>query len=169
MNQDRLSRVLRLSVAASAIAMSAIVAQPASAACTPGSGSGSTVCDSPSGPATADAENATASGNGASASGAGSTVTGAGASATVAATDSVALGSGSLADQANTVSVGTVGNERRIVNVATATAGTDAVNLDQVNALVGGGSPTITDDDQLDDGTGADSAEYGDGAIASAA
>jgi len=50
------------------------------------------------------------------------------------ATNSVALGAGSVADQANTVSVGTVGGERRIVNVADGTAPTDAANLSQVQA-----------------------------------
>ena len=35
-----------------------------------------------------------------------------------AAFGAVAIGNGSLADQANTVSVGISGNERRIVNVA---------------------------------------------------
>jgi autotransporter adhesin len=43
----------------------------------------------------------------------------------------VALGSGSIADQANTISVGSVGNERRITNVAPGIDPTDAVNLGQ--------------------------------------
>jgi autotransporter adhesin len=44
------------------------------------------------------------------------------------------LGAGSVADRANSVSVGTVGGERQITNVAAGTQGTDAVNLDQLNA-----------------------------------
>ncbi|WP_174769846.1 YadA-like family protein [Paraburkholderia hayleyella] len=44
---------------------------------------------------------------------------------------SVALGNGSVADQANTVSVGAAGNERRIVHVGDAQQPTDAVNLRQ--------------------------------------
>jgi hypothetical protein len=47
----------------------------------------------------------------------------------------VALGAGSIADQANTVSVGSVGHERRITNVAAAVNGTDAVNLAQATSL----------------------------------
>lgn len=50
------------------------------------------------------------------------------------AENSVALGSGSVADRANTVSVGAVGAEKQITNVAAATQGTDAVNLNQMNA-----------------------------------
>ncbi|HEY2032358.1 MAG TPA: hypothetical protein VGH02_01595, partial [Rhizomicrobium sp.] len=37
-------------------------------------------------------------------------------------------------NQANTVSVGSAGNERRITNVAAGTASTDAVNVGQLNA-----------------------------------
>jgi autotransporter adhesin len=58
-----------------------------------------------------------------------------GASATAEGEGSVALGSYSLADQPRTVSVGTVGNERRIVNVGDATDATDAVNLGQLLAV----------------------------------
>jgi hypothetical protein len=61
------------------------------------------------------------------------TVIGEGASAT--ANNAVALGVGSIADQINTVSVGSVGNERRITNVAAAVNGTDAVNLTQATSL----------------------------------
>jgi autotransporter adhesin len=56
---------------------------------------------------------------------------GQGAAAT--ATNAVALGSGSVADRDNAVSVGSAGNERQITNVAAATQGTDAVNLNQLN------------------------------------
>jgi autotransporter adhesin len=58
-----------------------------------------------------------------------------GANAVVLASNSVALGQGSIADRPNTVSVGSVGNERQITNVAPGTAGTDAVNVNQLNAL----------------------------------
>ena len=43
----------------------------------------------------------------------------------------MAIGSGSVADEANTVSVGSQGNERRITNVADGKAATDAVNMRQ--------------------------------------
>ena len=52
------------------------------------------------------------------------------------ATNSVAIGQGSVATAANTVSVGSAGNERRITNVAAAINGTDAVNLNQLNSVV---------------------------------
>nr|WP_242684344.1 YadA family autotransporter adhesin [Paraburkholderia hospita] len=45
------------------------------------------------------------------------------------------MGQGSVADRANSVSVGSAGNERQITNVAAGTAGTDAVNVDQLNAV----------------------------------
>jgi len=57
-----------------------------------------------------------------------------GANATANADNSVALGAGSVANRANTVSVGDVGSERQITNVAAGTQGTDAVNLNQLNA-----------------------------------
>jgi autotransporter adhesin len=78
----------------------------------------------------------TANGNpnteGAQASGDHSSAIGAGA--TASATRSVALGAGSMADRENAVSVGSAGNERQITNVAPGTQGTDAVNVNQVNA-----------------------------------
>ncbi|RBL00050.1 hypothetical protein BRN38_08360, partial [Xanthomonas oryzae pv. oryzae] len=49
--------------------------------------------------------------------------------------NSVALGANSVATRANTVSVGAAGNERQITNVAAGTQGTDAVNLNQLNAV----------------------------------
>jgi autotransporter adhesin len=58
---------------------------------------------------------------------------------TSGATNSVALGNNSIADEPNTVSVGSVGSERRITNVAPGVNSTDAVNkgqLDQTNARV---------------------------------
>ena len=48
----------------------------------------------------------------------------------------MALGNGSTTSAANTVSVGSTGNERRITNVAAGTNGTDAVNLTQLNAAL---------------------------------
>jgi autotransporter adhesin len=50
----------------------------------------------------------------------------------------VALGDGSVADRANTVSVGSAGNERQVTNVAAGTATTDAVNVGQLNDAVAG-------------------------------
>ena len=53
----------------------------------------------------------------------------------VYASNAVALGYNSVADRANTVSVGSVGNERQITNVAAGTANTDAVNVAQLNEV----------------------------------
>jgi trimeric autotransporter adhesin len=75
-------------------------------------------------PATAVGSNSLASGNDSVALG---------ASAQATANRSVALGAYSVADQANTVSVGSVGNERRITNVANGVNLTDAVNVSQLN------------------------------------
>jgi trimeric autotransporter adhesin len=47
----------------------------------------------------------------------------------------VALGAGSVASLANTVSVGAPGGERRITNVAAGINPTDAVNVSQLNSL----------------------------------
>ncbi len=81
--------------------------------------------------------NATAGGYGAVASAAGSLALGTLASAS--GTNSVAIGAGSSdGGQANVVSVGAVGAERRITNVANAVNGTDAVNLGQATALASG-------------------------------
>ncbi|KJS08097.1 MAG: hypothetical protein VR73_06860, partial [Gammaproteobacteria bacterium BRH_c0] len=49
--------------------------------------------------------------------------------------NSVAIGNGSVATDPNTYSVGSLGNERRITNVAPGVYGTDAVNMDQFNWL----------------------------------
>ena len=47
----------------------------------------------------------------------------------------MAIGAGSTTGaRANTVSVGGIGTERQITNVAAATQGTDAVNLNQMNS-----------------------------------
>lgn len=75
---------------------------------------------------------ATAMGAKASASGMNAVAVGVNSSAT--ADNSVALGAGAVADRANTVSVGAVGSERQVTNVAAGTEGTDAVNLNQLDA-----------------------------------
>ncbi|MGE8331312.1 MAG: YadA family autotransporter adhesin, partial [Paraburkholderia nemoris] len=61
-----------------------------------------------------------------------------GAAANASASNSVALGQGSIADRANTVSVGAAGQERQITNVAAGVQGTDAVNVNQLQQSVGG-------------------------------
>jgi autotransporter adhesin len=58
-----------------------------------------------------------------------------GGAANASATNSVALGANSVAGRANAVSVGAVGSERQIINVANATNSTDAVNLQQLQAM----------------------------------
>ena len=60
----------------------------------------------------------------------------------------MALGSFSVADQPQTVSVGAPGFERRITNVAPGVVGTDAVNLNQLNSVDQRLSTRITDVDQ---------------------
>ena len=47
----------------------------------------------------------------------------------------MALGQGSIADEENTLSVGSDGSERRITNVAAGVNDTDAVNMSQLNAV----------------------------------
>jgi trimeric autotransporter adhesin len=56
-------------------------------------------------------------------------------SGAVANNGSVAIGANSVGTLAGTVSVGSVGNERKIVNVAAGTQATDAVNVGQLNTL----------------------------------
>ena len=69
------------------------------------------------------------------ATGLNSTAIGSGAVAT--ATNSVALGNNSNdGGRANVLSVGSIGNERQITNVAAGTEGTDATNLNQLNSGV---------------------------------
>ncbi|MDP9651218.1 ESPR-type extended signal peptide-containing protein, partial [Paraburkholderia caledonica] len=60
-----------------------------------------------------------------------------GGAASASASNSVALGSNSVASRANAVSVGAVGSERQIINVANGTNGTDAVNVQQLQAMGG--------------------------------
>ncbi|MGI4815580.1 MAG: YadA-like family protein [Janthinobacterium lividum] len=80
-------------------------------------------------------------GTGGMAAGSGATVSGSqgiahGAGAQALADRSVALGAGSQADRADTVSVGAAGYERQLVNVADATADTDAINFRQMRGLM---------------------------------
>lgn len=65
----------------------------------------------------------------------GSTALGQNTQINTGATGSVALGQNSVASEANTVSVGSTGNERRITNVADAVNATDAVTLGQLQAV----------------------------------
>jgi autotransporter adhesin len=58
-----------------------------------------------------------------------------GSTASALAEGAVALGAYSIADEAQTVSVGASGSERRIVHVGAGTGATDAVNLSQLQAL----------------------------------
>lgn len=83
--------------------------------------------------AAASGGNTIAVGAGSTASGEDSATLGNGAQAT--ASNSVAIGAGSVADRANTVSVGAEGATRQVTNVAAGTAGTDAANVAQVNAV----------------------------------
>jgi trimeric autotransporter adhesin len=86
--------------------------------------------------ATASGPNAAAIGSGASATGTNAVALG--PNAVASAPNSAAIGSGSVANQANTVSVGSVGNERRLTNVAAGSAPTDAVNVQQFQAGMSG-------------------------------
>ena len=45
------------------------------------------------------------------------------------------MGAGSIADQANTVSIGSPGSERRITNLAAGINPTDVVNISQLSAV----------------------------------
>jgi autotransporter adhesin len=72
-----------------------------------------------------------------------------GSNTKVAGVNSVILGAGSDGSQSNVVSVGAKDSERKIVNVATGTADTDAVNVKQLNDKVqglgtGGGTSLVT-------------------------
>ncbi|KAB0644980.1 adhesin [Burkholderia latens] len=69
--------------------------------------------------------------------GSGTNATAIGTNATASAPNSVALGAGSIAGEANTVSVGSAGNERRLTNVAAGVNPTDGVNVSQLNAVQG--------------------------------
>ncbi|MDQ8051125.1 YadA-like family protein [Luteibacter sp.] len=66
-----------------------------------------------------------------------------GGGAIAAHDNSVAVGYGSTTDRTNSVSVGTAQSKRQLTNLAQGTQGTDAVNLDQLNAVaskIGSGS-----------------------------
>jgi len=96
-------------------------------------GNGATATGSVAVGALASAANGGAAfGDGAVATGLNATATGPNAQALAA--NSTAIGSGSVADQANTISVGAVGAERRMVNVAAGVAATDAANVGQLGA-----------------------------------
>ncbi|CAB3677024.1 hypothetical protein LMG24238_02415 [Paraburkholderia sediminicola] len=75
----------------------------------------------------------------------------------VAGSNSLAIGAGSVADRANTVSVGAVGAERQITNVAAGKEDTDAVNVSQLKdaGLIGDDGKAIAavTYDQNADGT----------------
>ena len=91
-----------------------------------------------------DTEGAIASGTHATAAGANAVASGAnavalGANTQATGANSVALGADSVADRDNGVSVGSAGNERQITNVAPGTAGTDAANMNQLNAMAAQG------------------------------
>ncbi|WP_196786248.1 YadA family autotransporter adhesin, partial [Burkholderia territorii] len=89
-------------------------------------GSGSVASGSNS---TAVGNNSTASGNGSTAIGVGSTASG---------NNSTAIGAGSNdGGRSNVVAVGSAESARQVVNVAAGTQGTDAVNVNQLNASVG--------------------------------
>jgi autotransporter adhesin len=64
------------------------------------------------------------------------TALGAGSRVASSATGAVALGQSSVADRANTVSVGSAGAERQVTNVAAGTQDTDAVNKAQLDGGV---------------------------------
>jgi len=59
-----------------------------------------------------------------------------GTNSTASAASSIALGTNSVANRANAVSVGSTELQRQITNVAAGTAGTDAVNVTQLNAAI---------------------------------
>jgi autotransporter adhesin len=106
----------------------------------------------PSTDAQAMGSNSVASGPSSRALGSNSAAYGAGAIALVS--NSVALGAGSVASRSDSVSVGYLTSDgraytRQITNVTAGAAGTDAVNLDQLNAAIasvsGGGNGVIAD------------------------
>jgi len=85
--------------------------------------------------ATINASNGTAIGQSAEVNAVGGTALGHGAIVNAGATNSVAIGQNSVATEANSVSVGSVGDERKITNVAKGTNTTDAVNVGQLTAV----------------------------------
>jgi autotransporter adhesin len=102
---------------------------------TPGSSPASTGPNSSAGGqgSVASGSNSTAVGNSSQASANGATAVGVGAAAS--GNNSVALGSNSTdGGRSNVVSVGSLNDTRQVANVAAGTQGTDAVNVDQLNA-----------------------------------
>ncbi|WP_153077269.1 ESPR-type extended signal peptide-containing protein [Paraburkholderia bonniea] len=71
---------------------------------------------------------------------------GTGAAVGAKVTNAIALGSGSKADRANAISVGSTLTQRQIVNVAAGTETTDAVNVTQLKGVLAtiGGGPLLT-------------------------
>lgn len=67
-----------------------------------------------------------------------SIVVGANARTQTGASNSGALGSGSVADLPNQMSIGAIGAERTLANMAPGVRGTDGVNVNQVSSVVGG-------------------------------
>nr|WP_279608390.1 YadA-like family protein [Burkholderia ambifaria] len=81
----------------------------------------------------------------------------------------MALGTGSIANAANTVSVGSATVQRRITNLAAGTANTDAVNLGQLNAAISNVAPNpyvAVRGSTAASATGTRSIAIGDGAVA---
>ncbi len=110
----------------------------------PGTGNGNVAAGSDS--MIADGKNnSTAIGAGSRVQAEGGTAIGHGATVSSSATNSVALGEGSKATEANTVSVGSDGHERRIVNVADGVKATDAVSKGQFDRALGGMQGQIND------------------------
>ncbi|MFM0390106.1 YadA family autotransporter adhesin, partial [Paraburkholderia dipogonis] len=104
-------------------------------ASTPGSSPASTGSNSSAGGqgSVASGSNSTAVGNSSQASATGATAVGVGAAAS--GNNSVALGAGSTdGGRSNVVSVGSLNDTRQVANVAAGTQGTDAVNVNQLNA-----------------------------------
>ena len=100
-------------------------------------GTGATATGSVAVGAAASAANGGAAfGDGAVATGSLSTAVGPNASATAA--NSTSIGAGSTNTVANTVSFGSVGNERRLTNVAAGISQTDAVNVGQLQSVAAG-------------------------------
>jgi len=110
----------------------------------PGTGNGNIAVGS--GSQIADGKhNSTAAGAGSKVQAEDGTALGHGATVSSGATNSVALGSGSKATEANTVSFGSDGHERRLVNVADGVNKTDAVNKGQLDRAIGGMQGQIND------------------------
>lgn len=86
-----------------------------------------------SAPAVAEGEGSAALGGGSQALAPRSTAIGEQARAT--AENAVAIGAGSIANEANTLSIGRDGNERRLSHLAPGVSGTDAVNMNQLNTM----------------------------------